>query len=185
MKDEKVIEVNVGELTSVKISVDKDLTQVTKNDAIEVECVVEEEGNPPVEVTLYHEQQGADREELGDGARSQFEPSLEDTGSVFSCIWSQVGPDGFVFYEGKEHSETLDVLMAPQLLEGEESISEFIFEEGLQLKVPFEAKPWPQEGDILWMLLDDDDNSVSIEHYMGQGMKNSRRIFFLKFMSQT
>ena len=41
MKDEKVIEVNVGELASVKISVDKDLTQVTKNDAIEVEFVVE------------------------------------------------------------------------------------------------------------------------------------------------
>ena len=172
MKDEKVIEVIVGRSATVKISVDKDLTQVTKNDVIEVECVVEEEGYPSVEVTLYHEQQGEDKEVLGDGASSQFEPSLEDTGSVFSCIWSQVGDDGFVFYEGKEHSETLDVLMAPQLLEGEESISEFIFEEGLQIKVPFEAKPWPQEGDIVWMLLDEDDNSVSIENYMGPGMKN-------------
>ena len=138
MKDEKVMEVIVGKPASVKISVDKDLNQVTKNDVIEVKCVVEEEGFPPVDVILYHEQQGEDKEELGDGIYSKFEPSLEDTGSVFSCIWSQTGSDEFVFFEGKEHSETMDVLMAPELLEGEESNTEFIFEEGLQIKESYQ-----------------------------------------------
>ena len=138
MKDEKVMEVIVGKPASIKMSVDKDLTQVTKNDVIEVECVIEEEGYPPVDVILYHEQQGEDKEELGNGINSQFEPSLEDTGSVFSCIWSQTGSDEFVFFEGKEHSETMDVLMAPELLEGEESNTELIFEEGLQIKESYQ-----------------------------------------------
>ena len=64
--------------------------------------------------------------------------------------------------------------MAPILMNDwrTEFEEELIFEEAIELKVQFKAKPWPQEGDIVWMLIDDEGNDFPIEHSMGQGHFN-------------
>ena len=79
--DEEVISVVVGVSAVVDISVEGDLEHVTEGESVAVECVIIEEGVPPVTVRLHHEQHGGDIQELGDGAKVVLEPTLSDTGS--------------------------------------------------------------------------------------------------------
>lgn len=79
--DEEVTSVVVGVSAVVEISVEGDLEHVTEGEGVAVECVVIEEGIPPVTVRLHHELHGGDIQELGDGAQVELEPTLSDTGS--------------------------------------------------------------------------------------------------------
>ena len=169
-----MISVIVGVPASVEILVDKDLTELKVDETVTVECITISEGNPPVSVNLYHEQKGEESQHLGDGSMIEYSPTLSDTGSAFTCSWAQIGPNGEFLYEGKVHSSILDVIMAPVLLNDwrTEFEEELIFEEAMELKVQFKAKPWPQEGDIVWMITDDEGNEFPIEHSMGQGHFN-------------
>ena len=71
----------VGVPAVVDISVEGNLEHVTEGESVAVECVIIEEGVPPVTVRLHHEQHGGHIQELGDGAQVALEPTLSDTGS--------------------------------------------------------------------------------------------------------
>ena len=76
-----MISVIVGVPASVEILVDKDLTELKVDETVTVECITISEGNPPVSVSLYHEQKGEESQHLGDGSMIEYSPTLADTGS--------------------------------------------------------------------------------------------------------
>jgi len=166
IRDERFIEVFVAQHATVSISVPDELL-ITQGEEVEVGCVVEEEGNPPPVVTLFHEGRDEERQNLGDGTPVTFSPQIEDTGSAFYCHWEQIGPDGELFFEDKVHSDPLEVIMVPVVLENTKVV--FEFEDELEIPVQFMAKPWPQEGDIIWSLTSENQTAVEIEHKMDQG----------------
>ena len=171
VKDERRLEVLVAVEARLEVVVTGDLSQVVAGDSLEVSCDVQAVGHPPAVVSLYHERRGEEREELSQGAPVTFSPGLEDTGSAFSCVWSQTGPGGQILYQGRQHSRPLEVLLAPSLVEAAQT--EFLFSEDLRIPVVFQAKPWPQDNDIVWLLTDCDhlepggeQEIKQIQHYM-------------------
>ena len=173
-KHEKIISVTVATHAEVEISTDEDLTNLDINESVIIECVISEEGNPPANITLYHEQHGEEKIEVGvtsEGVISyEYQPNLMDTGSFFTCEWSQESHDGELLFEGKKFTDQIDVVMAPVFLD-DDAEDHFVFsEEGLTLRIQFKAKPWPQEEDISWMLLHEADSEpVKIEHETEEG----------------
>ena len=165
MKDERSVEVVVAVEARLEVVVSGDLSQVVVGDSLEVSCAVEDVGVPPLQLSLYHERRGEERVELSQGDLVTFSPGLEDTGSAFSCVWSQTGPGGGTIYQGRKHSPPLEVLMAPRLLPGGQT--DFLFTENLRIPVVFQAKPWPQDNDIVWLLTDSggDQEIKHIQHY--------------------
>ena len=166
IRDERHMEVFVAHPATVQISVPETLL-VTYGEEVEVGCVVEEEGNPAPSVTLFHESRSEEKQDLGDGGTVTYSPSLEDTGSAFYCFWEQVGPDGEVIFHDKVHSTPIEVIMAPVVLDS--TPVEYEFVEDMEISVQFMAKPWPQEGDIIWYLQAENQSMVEIEHSMEQG----------------
>ena len=187
MKDERVVEVMVGVEARLEVLVSGDLSQVVAGDSLEVSCEVQDVGHPPAQVSLYHERRGEEREELSQGAPVTFSPALADSGSAFSCVWSQTGPGGETLYQGRKHSRPLEVLLAPSLVEGGQT--EFLFTEDLRIPVVFQAKPWPQDNDLVWRLTSSDhpepggqQEIKQIQHYMdkvgGRGSSNIYLAFY-------
>ena len=173
VKDERKMDVLVGEEASVEISVSVGVSPVEAGESVEVSCPVVESGNPPAEVTLYHEKRGEERLELSPGTAVTVLPRLEDTGSAFSCVWSQAGPDGETLYQGKLHSDPLEVVVAPTIIS--DTDTELLFTEDLRIAVKFRSKPWPQENDIVWRLTEcdhleggegEEQQIKQIQHYM-------------------
>ena len=188
MKDERSVEVLVAVEPILEVVVSGDVSQVVVGDSLEVSCAVEDPGHPPLQLSLVHERRGEERQELSQGSPVTFSPGLEDTGSAFSCVWSQTGPGGETINQGRKHSRSLEVLMAPSLVAGGQS--EFIFTEDLRIPVVFQAKPWPQDNDIVWLLTGcdhletgeagEDQQIKQIQHYMdkvGAGRGNLQQIF--------
>ena len=196
MKDERSVEVVVAVEASLEVVVSGDVSQVLAGDSLEVSCAVEDPGNPPLQLSLVHERRGGERQELSQGSPVTFSPGLEDTGSAFSCVWSQTGPVGLTIYQGRKHSRPLEVLMAPSLVAGGQT--EFIFTEDLRIPVVFQAKPWPQNNDIVWLLTDCDNLETGeaeeeqqikqIQPYMdkvGSGRGNLELIFIRDIFTGT
>ena len=171
----------VGVPAVVDISVEGNLEHVTEGESVAVECVIIEEGVPPVTVRLHHEQHGGHIQELGDGAQVALEPTLSDTGSgeeigndseikrtnslVFTCEWSQEGPGGDNMYEGKVPSAVTEVYLAPSFVEGDEDGADILLEEdGVEIRIVFRAKPWPQEEELSWFIEDADKNLTHVQN---------------------
>ena len=166
IRDERFMEVFVAEQAVVSIAVPESML-IIQGEQVEVGCMIEQEGNPPPTITLFHEVRDEEKQNLGDGSMVTYAPLIGDTGSAFSCYWEQVGPDGQQLFQDKVHSSQLEVIMVPVVLENSEVT--FEFEDELEIAVQFLAKPWPQEGDIIWSLSSANQSSVEIQDKMDQG----------------
>jgi len=124
---------------------------VEKGEALQVGCSVEEAGHPSPKVQLRLNR-SSELVPLESGLETvQYFPTLEESGSEFSCVWEQVGPLGQVLYQGKETGPLLEVVMAPYITSNIPSI--LTYEEGMELRVTFEAKPPPSVEEIKWLPL--------------------------------
>ena len=167
VKDERKMNVLVGREASLEISLSVGVSPVEAGEDVEVSCPLVESGHPPAQLTLYHEKRGQEKLQLSLGSPVTFRPQLEDTGSAFSCVWSQAGPSGETLYQGKLHSDPLEVVVAPTILT--QGDTELLFTEDLRIPVKFRSKPWPQENDIVWLLdagRGEEQQITQIEHYM-------------------
>ena len=62
------------------------------------------------------------------------------------------------------HSPVTEVYLAPSFVEEEEDGGDIILEEdGVELRVVFRAKPWPQEEDLTWSLQDAEDSLIQVQ----------------------
>ena len=114
---------------------------------------MEDAGHPPPKVEL-HLNRSSDLVPLESGLTTvQYFPTIEESGSEFFCVWKQVGPLGQVLYQGKEVGPPLEVVMAPYIASNIPSI--LTYEEGMELRVTFEAKPPPSVEEINWLPLYD------------------------------
>ena len=73
-------------------------------------------------------------------------------------------------YEGKTHSSVTEVFLAPSFVEGGEEDPDIILEDdGVEIRIVFRAKPWPQEEELSWSINDAEGNLIQVENYTEQG----------------
>ena len=68
-------------------------------------------------------------------------------------------------YEGKVHSAVTEVYLAPSFVEGDEDGADILLEEdGVEIRIVFRAKPWPQEEELSWSIEDADKNLIHVQN---------------------
>ena len=79
----------------------------------------------------------------------QYFPTLEESRSEFFCVLEQVGTLGHLLYREKKVGPPLEVVRAPYIILNIPLI--LTYDEGMDLRVIFEAKPPPSVEEIEWL----------------------------------